>query len=281
MKHPENHFTNEALPEGLGMYFSPEIARKFAELEQNEKNRAVARIVDRVLMHILSQVTPPIRAAELGGGAHPDRYDEFFALLLKEPRGHIDWVDVSPHMLLLAQEYITDPQFAPRANVITFVQNDIVTYLQNLENENLDVAVMKYTIDHIADLDALFAQLAAKLKRGGKLVATIGGAGPLLRNYSTNAKFLYNGQEIPSGETRTLKDGDSYTIHFLKESGNPSAGCLEGAQTTKYFHSKEKIRELAATHGFDIFIGDWKELLKNEDQQDVSIDQEILTLTRH
>ena len=34
----------------LKMYFSPEIAEKFAQLEQNEKNYRVAAIVDRVLM---------------------------------------------------------------------------------------------------------------------------------------------------------------------------------------------------------------------------------------
>lgn len=34
---------------GLEMYFSPEIAEKFAELEQNEKNFKVAQIVDLVL----------------------------------------------------------------------------------------------------------------------------------------------------------------------------------------------------------------------------------------
>ncbi|MBS4066706.1 MAG: hypothetical protein KGZ74_19245, partial [Chitinophagaceae bacterium] len=76
--------------EGLDMYFSPEIAEKFAELEQNDKNFRVAQIVDRILVQETKELSSPIYSAELGGGAHPDRYHEFFAKLLQEPKGHID-----------------------------------------------------------------------------------------------------------------------------------------------------------------------------------------------
>lgn len=83
---------------GLEMYFSPEIAGKFAELEQNEKNFRVARIVDNILLQESAGLKAPIYSAELGGGAHPDRYDGFSNKLINE-NGHMDWVDVAPPML--------------------------------------------------------------------------------------------------------------------------------------------------------------------------------------
>ncbi len=102
-KETQNHFNNY---QGLEMYFSREIAEKFAELEQNEKNFRVAEIVDRILMQETVGLSKPIQAAELGGGAHPDRYHKFFNKLIENPRGHIDWVDISPYMLELAEKYI-------------------------------------------------------------------------------------------------------------------------------------------------------------------------------
>jgi ubiquinone/menaquinone biosynthesis C-methylase UbiE len=265
---------------GLEMYFSPAVAEKFAELEQNEKNFRVAEIVDRTIMQELADRPDPIRAAELGGGAHPDRYHELFERLLKEPRGHIDWVDISPLMLQLAEKYIADEKFQVRKEVTEFVSSEILDYLRNLENDSLDLAVMKYTIDHIANLDELFALLALKLKQGGKLVATIGSSSPELKSYSTNARFLYNGQQFPDNEIRLLKDGDNFTVKFFKVSGDPAAGYLEGAETIKYFHSAEKINRLAEAHGFDIFLGDWKERVFQENQSGETLDQEMLVLTK-
>lgn len=265
---------------GLEMYFSPEIAEKFAELEQNEKNFKVAQIVDRVLTQESEEIKPPIYSAELGGGAHPDRYQEFFNKLLKEPRGHIDWVDVSPYMLELAKKYISDEKYQNRKEVITFIKSDILEYLRGLENKKLDLAIMKYTIDHIDNLDALFELLSVKLKQGGELIATIGSMSPELKSYSTNARFLYNGEQFPDNETRTLKDGDNFTVKFFKVSGNPNAGYLEGAEALKYFHSPEKIKSLAESFGFDIFLGDWKDFVAPDKQGGETMSQDILVLTK-
>ena len=265
---------------GLEMYFSPEIAEKFAELEQNEKNFKVAQIVDIVLMQESREIKTPIYSVELGGGAHPDRYQEFFNKLLKEPRGHIDWVDVSPYMLELAKKYISDEKYQNRKEVVAFIKSDILEYLRGLENEKLDLAIMKYTIDHIDNLNALFELLYAKLKQGGKLIATIGSMSPELKSYSTNARFLYNGEQFPDNETRTLKDGDNFTVKFFKVSGNPNAGYLNGAEALKYFHSAEKIKSLAESFGFDIFLGDWKDFVAPDKQGDETMSQDILVLTK-
>ena len=99
---------------------------------------------------------------------------------------------------------------------------------------------MKYTIDYMNNLDALFELLSAKLAQGGKLIATIGITSPELKSYSTNARFLYNGEQFPDNETRTLKDGDNFTVKFFKVLGDPGGGYIEGAETLKYFHSTEK-----------------------------------------
>ncbi|MEK7452747.1 MAG: methyltransferase domain-containing protein [Patescibacteria group bacterium] len=265
---------------GLAMYFSPEIAEKFAESEQNEKNFKVAKIIDTILMQESEKLQNPIYSAELGGGAHPDRYHEFFDKLLSEPRGHMDWVDLSPYMLKLAVKYISEEKYKNRNEIITFIENDILEYLRTLENEKLDTAIMKYTIDHIDDLNELFKLLSEKIKHGGKLIATIGNINPELKSFSTNARFLYNGEEFPDDETRELKDGDSFTVKFFKVSGDPTAGYIDGAETKKYFHSAEKIKNLAESFGFDIFLGDWKDFVEQEKQNDETMNQDVLVLTK-
>jgi len=139
---------------------------------------------------------------------------------------------------------------------------------------------MKYTIDHIKDLGKLFELLAKKSKKGGKLISTADNLNPELKSYSTNARFLYNGEEFPDDETRTLKDGDSFTIKFFKESGNPESGYLKGAETVKYYHSPEKILKLAKKFKFDTFLGDWKKIADEDGQVGENMDQDVLILTK-
>lgn len=261
------------------MYFSPEITEKFAELEQNEKHFKVAWIVDIILLQESANLKTPIYSAELGGGAHPDRYDEFFSKLANE-HGHMDWVDIAPPMLELAEKYISNEKYQNRKNVITFIKSEILEYLRGLEDGKLDLAIMKYTIDHIESLDELFKLLSMKLTQGGKLIATIGSTSPELKSYSTNARFLYNGEQFPDNETRALKDGDNFTVKFFKVSGDPTAGYLEGAETLKYYHSAEKIKQLADAFGFDVFLGDWKDFVPQENQKGEAMDQEVLVLTK-
>lgn len=261
------------------MYFSPKIVEKFAELEQNEKNLKVAQIVDTILLQESIGLKTPIYSAELGGGAHPDRYDAFFSKLINEG-GHMDWVDVAPLMLELAKKYISNEKYQNRKQVLTFVKSEMLEYLRGIENEKLDLAIMKYTIDHVDHLEVLFELLSVKLTRGGKLIATIGSTSPELKSYSTNARFLYNGEQFPDNETRTLTDGDNFTVKFFKVSGDPTAGYLEGAETLKYYHSAEKIKRFAESFGFDIFLGDWKDFVPQENQKGETINQDVLVLTK-
>lgn len=273
---PQNSSSNH---KGLEMYFSPEVAEKFAELEQNEKNFKVAQIMDTILLQESANFKAPIFSVELGGGAHPDRYHKFFDKLIAE-HGHMDWVDVSPLMLELAKKYISNEKYQNRKEVITFIEADIMEYLRGIENEKLDLAIMKYTIDHIDNLKSLFELLSKKLAQGGKLVATIGSTRPELKSFSTNARFLYNGEQFPDDETRTLHDGDNFTVKFFKISGDPMAGYLEGAKALKYFHSAQKMNKLAELFGFNIFLGDWKDFVPKKNQKNEAMDQKVLVLTK-
>jgi len=271
--------TRTSPKEGLDMYFSPEVAEDFARHEQNDKNFRVAQIVDRTIMQETKDIHSPIFAAELGGGAHPDRYHRFFEKMLQEPKGHIDWVDISPYMLRLAQKYIDDDRYEDRLQIITFVESGILEYLRTRDDEQLDLCIMKYTIDHIQDIDELFRLFSAKIKEGGKVISTIN-LDPELKSYSTNARFLYEGEQFPDDETRTLQDGDSFTVKFFRVSGDPQSGFIEGAETTKYFHSTERIKVLSQRYGFEVFLGDWKDFISKDAQDGETMDQEILVLTK-
>lgn len=270
----------EELKKELKMYFYSELVKKFAKLEQNEKNFKVAEIVDRILIHESEKMNRPIFAVELGGGAHPDRYHKFFKMILENPKGHIDWVDLSPHMLEMADDYLESGDLEDRKEVISYIQKEITEYLRDISDEKLDIAIMKYTFSHIKDIDEFFGLLKKKLKSSGVFVATAGETQEILKSHSTNARFLYNGEEIPDGETRKMKDGDTYSIKFFKVSGDPSQGYLEGAETTKYYHSVKKIKNLAEKHDLDVFVGDWKDFLEKDRQDGEELDQDVLVLRK-
>ena len=60
----------------------------------------------------------------------------------------------------------------------------------------------------------------------------------------------------------------------MKEPGNPEGGYIEGAETVKYYHSPELMETLAKKHGFEVFIGNWKDYLPEDKQKGNDIDQE-------
>ena len=180
-------------------------------------------------------------------------------------------------MLDLAKDYINNDDYENRFEVIEFINKDILYYLKDLEDESLDLAIMKYTIDHIKKADSLFRLLSKKLKKWASMISSLGVTTKELKSISTNARFLYNGKEFPKDETRKLKDWDSFTIKFFKKSWDPSQWYLKWAQTTKYYHSMEKYKNLANTYGFDIYLWDRKEILEDADW----IDQEIMVLTKN
>jgi ubiquinone/menaquinone biosynthesis C-methylase UbiE len=121
-------------------------------------------------------------------------------------------------MLELAPTYLYTPEYKQRLDYITFIQSDIIQYLQKSPDKSINLAIMKYTIDHMPEIDTLFSLLAQKLKDNGVLISNIGVLSPELKSISTNARFLHNGEEFPENETRILQDGDNFTVKFFKES---------------------------------------------------------------
>lgn len=260
----------------IKMYFDEKIVKDFAEHEQNEKNFRVAEIVDSVIMQTIWSINSNFKAVELWWGAHPDRYHTFFDELVKK-RWTIDWVDISPYMLELAKEYINTDEYKNRLDVIKFIESDIISYLQSIEDNSLDLAIMKYTIDHMQDLDVLFSLLSKKLKKWGALVSSVGVLSPDLKSISTNARFLYNWKEFPENETKTLKDWDTFTVKFFTVSWKPELWYIEWWETTKFYHSKEKYEETAKKYWFEIFVWDWKQVIKQSENQ---MNQDVLILKK-
>lgn len=258
------------------MYFNKKIVKGFAEREQNPKHFAVADIVDQIIMQVLGEMHANFKACELGGWAHPDRYHRFFWELLKNG-WTIDRVDISPYMLELAKKYLDTPEYRERLKVIKFVENDIAKYLTGERENSIDLAIMKYAIDHIQNIDQLFNLLQKKLKKWWILVATIWVLSPELRSISPNARFLYKGEAFPEDEIRILKDGDIYTVNFLKVFWKPEYGYLPWAKTTKWYHSEKRYRQIAKREWFDVFVGDWKKLIS---QKKDGIAQYVLVLKK-
>jgi ubiquinone/menaquinone biosynthesis C-methylase UbiE len=259
-----NKKNNKKNIEGIKIYFSKKTAREIAGREQNERNFEVAGIIDKILIQETKNFSGPLRAAELGGGAHPDRYHKFFGRLLEEPLSKIDWVDVSPYMLELAGEYLAKGGYQERKKTINYVQSDILQYLEGLNDGTLDIAIMKYTLDFIKDIEKMFGLLSKKLKRGGKLVATLGyqAMDGKLKSRSTNVQYFYQGKEIPGGSEIQLADGDEYAVKYFSGSADTDSPYVDDSQTLKYYYSPETLKRLAGKHGFHSFVGDWKELVK-------------------
>jgi ubiquinone/menaquinone biosynthesis C-methylase UbiE len=260
------------------MYLNEKVATKFAEVEQNERGKAVADVVDKIAMHELKDFGSSLYVADLFAGAHPDRYHLLFDQLLKED-GKIDWVDVSPVMMKLAKKYLEDEGYQNRFNVINFVEKDAIEYLETLSSE-LNLILIKYSIDFVSNLDNLFSLVPERLIEKGSLIATLTTASPILKSVSTSARYLYQGKEFPLDETRTLEEGESFGIKFFNESGNPDSGYIEGAETTKYYHSLDKIKSVAKKYNLEVYVGDWKDYLPEDERQGNNIDQEVLILKK-
>lgn len=262
--------------DNIKMYFNKDIVKKFAKHEQNEKNFTVAKIIDQAIIEYSTITNSDFYAAELGWWAHPDRYHNFFEKLIKA-QWKIDRVDISPYMLKEAKQYISSSEYKSRFNVINFIENDIISYLKSLKDNTLDLAIMKYTIDHIEDLNPLFELLNKKLKKNWVLISWIWILDPNLKSISTNARFLYNWKEFPKDETKILKDWDTFWVKFFVDSGNPKWWYIPWAETHKYYHSEEKMKKLSKQYWFLSQLWDHSTILKSPVS---SMQQNILILEK-
>jgi len=273
---------NNNFREGISLYFSKKGAEKIAKREQNQRNFNVAEAIDIVLMQELGESRGIIKIAELGGGAHPDRYHRLFAKLLEKPQGVFDWVDISPYMLELAPKYLKAAGLQKRNDIINYIESDFLVYLEKLSDDSLDAAIMKYTFNFVKDVGKFFHLLSKKLKQGGKFIATLDNQtfDGKLGVRSTNVQYFHNGKEVLAKEEIILSDGDSYGVKYFDDFDGKIGHHICDAETVKYYFSVEAIKRLARENGFDYFIGDWKEYAKNKSEKLIDVEQKILILTK-
>jgi trans-aconitate 2-methyltransferase len=113
----------------------------------------------------------PLEGAEtvLDAGCGSGRVTE--QLLRRLPRGRVIALDGSPSMIEAARE-----RLVPFGDRVRFVVADLGSPLP-LEAASVDAVLSTATFHWVRDHDALFRNLAAVLRPGGRLVAQCGGAG--------------------------------------------------------------------------------------------------------
>ena len=204
----------------------------------------------------------------MGGGAHIDRYDMLFDYLTRN-KGSIDWVDISPYMIDGAKLISNQTAYKERKSVITFINKDILDYLYETKDDTIDVAIMKYTFEHISDPKVLFELLSKKLKKDGFLISDVSSRGGKIKSVTTNARFFIwdksHHKYISFENEYVLKDGDKFQLKFLKESGNPDSGYAEGLEVVKNYFSCETILNIARKSGLQASLEDWKVYIKEPD----------------
>ncbi|MDA3837265.1 MAG: 50S ribosome-binding GTPase [Nanoarchaeota archaeon] len=261
------------------MFDHEDVAREFAEKEQNETDYEIGEIIDNIVFEKLAHKELPIHIAELYAGAHPDRYDELFRILTTDKKNKFDWVDSSTAMLDLAKEYLKAGNLMKRFKSLDFIERDSIKYLKDLPNETLDLILLKESINSIENLDEFLKLTSEKLKEDSSLIATLPMTSSIIKSVSKDARFLHKRKDFPESETRELEEGEYFTMKYFKEKDNPQSGFIRHAELTQFYHSKEKIKELANKYNLKCFIGNWK-IYTGEKDSDL-LDYEILILEKN
>jgi trans-aconitate 2-methyltransferase len=142
-------------------------------------------------------------------------------LLRRLPRGHVIALDASAAMLDEAQR-----RLAPFGSQVTFIEADLGQPLPLLPpiDAILSTAVFHWILDH----DALFRNLAAVLRPGGRLVAQCGGAGNI-RGFSE----VVAGVTGSGGILRTFETAEA-TERRLEAAGFTEVRCWLTEAPTRF-----------------------------------------------
>ncbi len=143
-------------------------------------------------------------------------------LLARLPRGRVVALDASPEMLAEARARLA--RFGDR---VTYVQADLAEPLP-IEGK-VDAILSTATFHWVLDHNALFANLAAVLERGGWLIAQCGGAGNI-------ARFI---EVVESIEPRFARNRHNFqapeaTIARLDRAGFIEVQCWLSEEPTRF-----------------------------------------------
>ena len=273
----------DTIVDPLQMYRG-ESARRFVKSEENPLYWANAKIIEKEILERLNVVHRPWHYAELAAGAHTDAYPQFFAALLQDSESHVDWVDSSPDMIELAQEYLLSSVPAADSEraqpLIHFIEADIFEYLSRLEEDSLDIATLKNAFDYIEDLEQLFSLLFQKLKPGGCMIAGLSSS--RIRGIQTaqtphaqcsiinpNDEII----EIDPQEPHKLQTGERIRVQFFERG---TTTLMKGVETILFFHSQEEIEEIAKRSGFKFELN----YRTQEDGTGKNLEIPVLVLTK-
>jgi hypothetical protein len=248
----------------LELFSTRESADRFTKHQHNPRNVAVTKVIEEIILSSID-VEKWMTLVNLGWRWDTHRYDKLLTKI-HELAWSIHWVNIAPIILEVWKEYAEN---MPYSSSIEYINENILSYLRCQQDASINIIMMRYTLDYLSDLDAFFALVAKKLAPWGIFVSDMTMANAELKSHSTNAKYFFEWKAVPSWETITLQDWDSYTIKFFKESWNPQAWLLPGITTQKYYFSLETIQQAIATHFSEMFIWDWREhvaSIRNENQ---------------
>lgn len=140
---------------------------------------------------------------------------------LKEHAQHITAVDLSEEMLAKAKEKIADAK-------VRFVQADI-TEDWSFRDREYDLVIFSLVLEHIADLQPIFRQVAASLREGGYVY--IGELHPFKQYAGSKARF-----ETPAG-TRIV---NCFNHHMSDFTHLPRAFGLTPMLVNEYFDDNDR-----------------------------------------
>ena len=188
---------------------------------------------------VLERLEPRAGETILDAGCGSGRVTE--ALLEREPGCDVIAFDGSPSMIAQARERLE--RFGDR---VRFVVGDLI---EPLDVEPVDAVFSTATFHWIVDHDRLFANLAAAMSPGGRLVAQCGGAGNLA---TVSGALAAVGAETFEGNKRYASAEE--TTERLERVGYTEIRCWLHPEPTP-FESAEQLAVFLRTVALGSHVG--------------------------
>lgn len=144
-----------------------------AEEEQSEEDIELGEIIDELVENDLDIKEKPLRIAQIYAKAHPDRYEAIFKILKGHKENQFDWIDEVEANLELGKEYIIAGNLIKRLKSLNFELKDGIKYLEELENDSLDLLLIKKNFEKITNWNKFTKLTQEKLKENSKCIVTL------------------------------------------------------------------------------------------------------------